>query len=64
MSPRYTQGGDIQICLHIHEIIVDEYTKEMSSEWDWGLETLLYTLRPSGLLKYFHKYELLLKNNN
>lgn len=64
MFPHYTQGGGIHTCLHIHEIIVDEYTQEMSSEWGWGLETLLFTLCPSGLLKYFHKYELLLKNNN
>lgn len=58
------QGGSIQICLHIYKIISDEYIRKLSSEEGYGWETLLFIVCPSGLLGYFRKYELLLKNNN
>lgn len=58
------QGGSIQICLHIYKIISGDYIRKLSSEEGYGRETLLFILCPSGLLGYFPKYELLLKNNN
>lgn len=56
------QGGSIQICLHIHKIILDEYIKKLSSKAMCG--RLHFIVCPSALLGYFHKYELLLKSRD
>lgn len=57
----YTKGGVIQICLIIPETILDEYVK-LNSEWCRGVREFLFPFM-SFHTRYFHNYELLLKNN-
>lgn len=52
----HTKGGGVQICLHVHEIIPDEYTEKLhrSEAVEAKRETLLFILCLSVLFGYLH----------